>query len=91
MRTWELKPYTVMDLSPYFFDPQYTKEDFVNYKSDFVGGAWFDHEPYCAFVQDSVLISCSLPLLNSMRIRFRTFPREVLGKALQKTTFLGHL
>ena len=41
-KSWEPKPYAVMDLSPFFFDPKYTEQDLINYKRDFVGAACFD-------------------------------------------------
>ncbi len=44
MKTWEPRPYAVLDLSPYLLDPEYTREDLVRYKRDFVGAVCFDRE-----------------------------------------------
>lgn len=41
-KSWEPRPYAVMDLSPWFFDPKFTKDDLIKYKRDFVADLCFD-------------------------------------------------
>jgi hypothetical protein len=36
------RPYAVLDLSPYLLDPDYTVDDLINYKRDFVTAMTFD-------------------------------------------------
>jgi hypothetical protein len=40
--TWTPRPYAVLDLSPFLLDPDYTTDDLVNYKRDFVNAMTFD-------------------------------------------------
>jgi hypothetical protein len=51
-KSWEPKPYAVMDLSPFLFDPKYSKEDLINYKRDFVGAVCFDNQNNMLYVME---------------------------------------
>lgn len=53
--SWEPKPYAVLDLSPYFFDPEFTREDLINYKRDFVGAMSFDQERNLLYVMEPLV------------------------------------
>jgi hypothetical protein len=54
-KTWEPKPYAVMDLSPFFFDPKYTKDDLVKYKRDFVADLCFDAKSNLLYLIEPVV------------------------------------
>jgi hypothetical protein len=68
-KTWEPKPYAVMDLSPYFFDPKYTKEDLVNYKRDFVGAACFDSGRGHVFIMEPLAGEDARSVVHVFRVR----------------------
>lgn len=53
--SWEPRPYAVLDLSPYFFDPEYTREDLINYKRDFVGAMSFDSEHRLLYLMEPLV------------------------------------
>ena len=53
--TWSPQPYAVMDLSPYFLDPDYTEEDLIRYKRDFAGAMTFDSERGLLYVVEPVV------------------------------------
>ncbi len=55
MKTWEPKPYAVMDLSPYLFDPKYTKDDLIKYKRDFIGALCFDRQHSLLYMMEPVV------------------------------------
>ena len=51
-KSWEPQPYHVFDLSPYFFEPDYTRQDLINYKRDFVGAACFDEKNQLLYIME---------------------------------------
>ncbi len=51
-KSWEPKPYAVMDLSPFLFDPKYSKQDLINYKRDFVGASCFDAQHNIFYIME---------------------------------------
>ncbi len=54
-QTWSPQPYAVMDLSSTLFDPDYTVDDLVNYKRDFVGAMTFDKQRGLLYLMEPVL------------------------------------
>ena len=48
-RQWKIAG---MDLSPFFFDPKYTKQGLINYKRDFVGAICFDVKSGILYVME---------------------------------------
>lgn len=68
-KTWEPEPYAIMDLSPYLFDPEYTKEDLINYKRDFVGAASFDRERGLLFVMEPLASEDARSIVHVFRVR----------------------
>ena len=55
LETWAPEPYAVMDLSPFFFEPDYTREDLVNYKRDFVGAMSYDPQRQLLYVMEPLV------------------------------------
>lgn len=55
MKTWQPRPYAVMDLSPYLFDPDYNKDDLIRYKRDFVNSACFDRKNGLLYIMEPVV------------------------------------
>jgi hypothetical protein len=68
-KTWEPKPYAVIDLSPFLFDPEYTKEDLGNYKRDFVGAMCFDHERRLLYLMEPVVEEDGRSIVHVFRVR----------------------
>lgn len=67
-KTWEAKPYAIMDLSPYLFDPEYSKEDLIRYKRDFVGAMSFDSANGFLFLMEQVVEEDGRGLVHVFRI-----------------------
>ena len=68
-KTWEPKPYAVMDLSPFLFDPDYTEEDLGNYKRDFVGALCFDRERSLLYLMEPVVEEDGRSLVHVFRVQ----------------------
>jgi hypothetical protein len=68
-KSWEPQPYAEMDLSPFLFDPDYTKQDLINYKRDFVGAATFDRDSGLLYLMEPLGEKDGRSIVHVFRIR----------------------
>ena len=68
-KSWEPKPYAVMDLSPFFFDPNYTKQDLINYKRDFVGAACFDSKHSMLYIMEPLAEEDGRSIIHMFKVK----------------------
>ncbi len=68
-KSWEPKPYAVMDLSPFLFDPKYTKQDLINYKRDFVGAACFDDQHGILYIMEPLAEEDGRSIVHMFKVK----------------------
>jgi hypothetical protein len=68
-KTWAPKPYAVMDLSPFFFDPKYSKQDLINYKRDFVGAICFDDKHGVLYITEPLAEEDGRSIIHVFKVK----------------------
>jgi hypothetical protein len=68
-KSWTPKPYAVMDLSPFFFDPKYSKQDLINYKRDFVGAICFDDHHGILYIMEPLAEEDGRSIIHVFKVK----------------------
>jgi hypothetical protein len=67
--SWEPKPYAVIDLSPFFIDPKYSKQDLINYKRDFVRAICFDEQHGILYIMEPLAEEDDRSIIHMFKIK----------------------